>query len=88
MHTFAFIRACQNRLIDFYNEELKNGDSGECPSREDEDPDSTMNKGMFYDLQQGSYGGGRFCLTAEEATRIKNDPNTVKITPVGIPCSK
>ena len=33
MHTFAFIRACQNRLIDFYNDELRNGDSGECPSR-------------------------------------------------------
>ena len=49
---------------------------------------SWMNKGMLYDVQQGPYGGGRLCLTAEEATRVKNDPNTVKFTPVGIPCSK
>jgi hypothetical protein len=49
---------------------------------------ANRNQGMFYDLEQGSYGGGRFCLTAEEATKIENDPHTVKITPVGIPCSK
>ncbi len=49
---------------------------------------ATRHQGMLYDLEQGPYGGGRFCLTEEEATRIKNDPNTVKITPVGIPCSK
>ena len=49
---------------------------------------SWKNQGMLYDLQQGPYGGGRFCLTPEDATRIKNDPNTVKITLVGTPCSK
>ncbi len=43
---------------------------------------------MLYDVQQGSYGGGRFCLTVEEATRVKNDPNTVNFTPVGESCSK
>jgi hypothetical protein len=59
MHTFAFIRACQNRLIDFYNEELKNGDSGECPSREievgnrNEDPDSRKNTCNVIDLSEG-----------------------------------
>jgi len=49
---------------------------------------ATRHNAMLYDVEQGSYGGGRFCLTAEEATRIKNDPNTVKFTPVGLPCSK
>lgn len=32
MVTFAFIRASQNRLIDFYTAELSNGDFGECPA--------------------------------------------------------
>jgi hypothetical protein len=49
---------------------------------------ANRNQGMFYDVQQGVYGGGRLCLTAEEATKIKKDPHTVKFTPVGIPCSK
>ena len=88
MHTFSFIRACQNRLIDFYNEELKNGDSGECPSRETETVNANRNQGMLYGVHQGPYGGGRLCLTAEEAKRIKNDPNTVKFTPLGKPCTK
>lgn len=30
MVTFAYIRACQNRLVDFYVEELAKGDKGEC----------------------------------------------------------
>lgn len=34
MHTFAFIRASQNRLVDFYMAELRNGDFGECPAFE------------------------------------------------------
>jgi len=59
MHTFAFIRACQNRLIDFYNEELRDGDSGECPSKEtevedrNEDPDNPRNTCNVKDLSEG-----------------------------------
>lgn len=30
MVTFAYIRACQNRYLDFYNEEFTNGEKGEC----------------------------------------------------------
>lgn len=37
MHTFGYIRACQNRLLDFYDEELKNGDFGKCPAKKTED---------------------------------------------------
>lgn len=59
MHTFAFIRACQNRLIDFYNEELRNGDSGECPSKEtevenrNENHDNSRNTCNVKDLSEG-----------------------------------
>ena len=44
--------------------------------------------GMLYDVEQGSYGGGRLCLTADEVERIRDDPNTRRITEVGQPCSK
>jgi hypothetical protein len=48
----------------------------------------TADKAMLYDIETPPYGGGRVCLTAEEAERIRNEPNTVKFTPVGQPCSK
>jgi hypothetical protein len=87
MHTFAFIRACQNRLIDFYNEELRNGDSGECPSRENEDPDSTMNKGMLYFIQTPPYGGGEICLTPKGVARIRSGGGgRHTATPLNKPC--
>jgi hypothetical protein len=47
-----------------------------------------MKQGMLYDVQQGPYGGGRLCLTPEEAKRLRNDPHTVKMTPVGKSCVK
>jgi hypothetical protein len=87
MHTFAFIRACQNRLIDFYSEELRNGDSGECPSRENEDPDSTMNKGMLYFIQTPPYGGGEICLTPKGVARIRSGGGgRHTATPLNKPC--
>jgi hypothetical protein len=49
---------------------------------------ATKHNAMLYDVQQGAYGGGRLCLTTEEATRVRNDSNTVKFTPVGQSCSK
>lgn len=49
---------------------------------------ATRHQGMLYDIQQGIYGGGRICLTLEEAKRIRNDRNTVSIQPVGQSCSK
>ncbi|MBU0768392.1 MAG: hypothetical protein KJ687_04800, partial [Proteobacteria bacterium] len=89
MHTFAFIRACQNRLIDFYNEELRDGDSGECPSRENEDSDSTMNKGMLYFIQTPPYGGGEICLTPKGVARIRSGGGAGwrhTATPLNKPC--
>jgi hypothetical protein len=67
---------------------MNNGNSLSGRNQHGTTVNANRNQGMLYDLQQGSYGGGRFCLTAEEATKIKNDPHTVKITPVGKPCSK
>ena len=49
---------------------------------------SDGHQAMLYDIQTPPYGGGRHCLTAEEAKRIKNAPNTVMFKPVGKSCSK
>lgn len=44
--------------------------------------------GMLYDIETPPYGGGRVCLTAQEAEGIRTAPNTVKFVPVGQPCTK
>lgn len=44
---------------------------------------ATRHQGRWYSVHSGPYGGGRLCLTAEEAARLKKDPNTRKITPLG-----
>lgn len=48
----------------------------------------TADKAMWYDVESGPYGGGRVCLTAEEAARVRSDPNTRRFSEVGQPCSK
>lgn len=49
---------------------------------------ASRHQAMLYDVQTPPYGGGRLCLTAEEAKKLKNAPNTVSFKPVGKSCSK
>lgn len=48
----------------------------------------TADRPMLYDIETPPYGGGRVCLSAAEAERVRNDPHTVRFTPVGQPCNK